>query len=117
MTATESQLCTPLQVKRLSPNAKLPERASADVAGYDLFASPSICIPAKGKALVLTDISISIPRGCYARIAPRSGLAHKHFIDVGAGVIDEDYRGAVGVICLILESIIFTFAKEIGLLD
>ena len=26
-------------------------------------------------------------------IAPRSGLAVKNFIDVGAGVIDEDYRG------------------------
>ena len=26
-------------------------------------------------------------------LAPRSGLAVKHFIDVGAGVIDEDYRG------------------------
>jgi len=25
--------------------------------------------------------------------APRSGLAVKNFIDVGAGVIDEDYRG------------------------
>ena len=25
--------------------------------------------------------------------APRSGLAWKNHIDVGAGVIDEDYRG------------------------
>ncbi len=31
-------------------------------------------------------------------VAPRSGLAHKHSIDVGAGVIDYDYRGNVGVI-------------------
>lgn len=30
--------------------------------------------------------------------APRSGLAWKHSIDVGAGVIDADYRGSVGVI-------------------
>lgn len=30
--------------------------------------------------------------------APRSGLALKHAIDVGAGVIDADYRGPVGVI-------------------
>lgn len=32
------------------------------------------------------------------RIAPRSGLAAKHFIDTGAGVIDADYRGQVKVL-------------------
>ena len=32
------------------------------------------------------------------RIAPRSGLAVKNFIDVGAGVVDYDYRGNVGVV-------------------
>jgi deoxyuridine 5'-triphosphate nucleotidohydrolase len=30
--------------------------------------------------------------------APRSGLAWKHFIDTGAGVIDADYRGEVKVL-------------------
>jgi dUTPase len=43
-------------------------------------------VPARGKALVKTDLSIAIPEGTYARIAPRSGLAWKHFIDTGAGV-------------------------------
>lgn len=32
------------------------------------------------------------------RIAPRSGLAVKNFIDTGAGVIDADYRGQVKVL-------------------
>ena len=32
------------------------------------------------------------------RIAPRSGLAVKHFIDTGAGVIDADYRGQIKVL-------------------
>ena len=27
---------------------------------------------------------------------PRSGLAVKHHIDIGAGVVDEDYRGNLG---------------------
>ena len=52
-----------------------------------------------------TDIQIALPSGCYGRVAPRSGLAAKHFIDVGAGVIDEDYRGNVGVV-------LFNFGKE-----
>lgn len=55
-------------------------------------------IPAQGKAIVPTDISIAVPEGTYGRVAPRSGLAVKHFLDVGAGVIDEDYRGPVGVV-------------------
>jgi len=55
-------------------------------------------IPAMGKGIVPTDLAIACPPGTYARIAPRSGLAVKHFIDTGAGVVDEDYRGAVGVI-------------------
>ena len=40
-------------------------------------------VPARGKAVVKTDIAIAIPPGTYARIAPRSGLAVKHFIDTG----------------------------------
>ena len=43
-------------------------------------------VPARGKELVKTDLSIAIPAGTYARIAPRSGLAWKNFIDTGAGV-------------------------------
>ena len=55
-------------------------------------------IPARGKAVVKTGLSIAIPAETYARVAPRSGLAVKHFIDTGAGVVDEDYRGEVGVV-------------------
>jgi len=47
---------------------------------------------------VETNIKVSLPRGCYGRIAPRSGLALHHGIDVGGGVIDPDYEGTIGVI-------------------
>ena len=63
-----------------------------------LFSAYDYIIPPKGKVLAKTDLQIQLPNGCYGRVAPRSGLAHKHFIDVGAGVIDQDYRGNVGVI-------------------
>ncbi|KAK3038124.1 hypothetical protein RJ639_029578 [Escallonia herrerae] len=86
------------RVKKLSDKAVLPSRGSPLAAGYDLSSAIEVKVPARGKALVPTDLSIAVPEGTYARVAPRSGLAWKHSIDVGAGVIDADYRGPVGVI-------------------
>ncbi|XP_066386522.1 deoxyuridine 5'-triphosphate nucleotidohydrolase-like [Miscanthus floridulus] len=93
-----SKISPLLKVKKLSDKAVLPSRGSDLAAGYDLSSAVEIVVPARGKALVPTDLSVAIPHGTYARIAPRSGLALKHSIDVGAGVIDADYRGPVGVI-------------------
>ncbi|CAN1163664.1 Deoxyuridine 5'-triphosphate nucleotidohydrolase, partial [Linum perenne] len=86
------------KVKKLSEKAVLPTRGSPLSAGYDLSSASEMKVPARGKALIPTDLGIAVPEGTYARIAPRSGLAWKHSIDVGAGVIDADYRGPVGVI-------------------
>jgi deoxyuridine 5'-triphosphate nucleotidohydrolase len=55
-------------------------------------------VEARGKALVPTDLAVFLPVGTYGRVAPRSGLSWKKHIDVGAGVIDRDYRGNVGVV-------------------
>ncbi|PNS20420.1 deoxyuridine 5'-triphosphate nucleotidohydrolase [Sphaceloma murrayae] len=88
----------PLQIQLLSPTAKAPTRGSAFAAGYDLYASRPATIPSRGRVLVDTDISIAVPEGTYGRVAPRSGLAVKHGIDTGAGVIDADYRGPVKVL-------------------
>lgn len=87
-----------LLVKRLSPSATLPTRGSALAAGYDLYASAPTSVPARGHVLVSTDISLAVPEGTYGRVAPRSGLAVKHGIQTGAGVIDADYRGEVRVL-------------------
>ncbi|XP_058521871.1 deoxyuridine 5'-triphosphate nucleotidohydrolase, mitochondrial isoform X1 [Ochotona princeps] len=94
-----------LRFTRLSEHATAPTRGSARAAGYDLYSAYDYTIPPMEKAVVKTDIQIALPSGCYGRVAPRSGLAAKHFIDVGAGVIDEDYRGNVGVV-------LFNFGKE-----
>ena len=45
-----------------------------------------------------TQLAMSFPTGLYARIAPRSRLALKKLIDVGARVVDSDYRGEVCVV-------------------
>ena len=88
----------PLRVVRLSEHAKLPHRASSAAAGYDLYSAVNMSIPGYGKANIFTDIQIAVPLGTYGRIAPRSGLAINHFLSCGAGVIDPDYRGNIGVV-------------------
>eukprot|EP00457_Paulinella_chromatophora_P020577 gb/GEZN01022656.1/.p1 GENE.gb/GEZN01022656.1/~~gb/GEZN01022656.1/.p1 ORF type:complete len:160 (+),score=12.68 gb/GEZN01022656.1/:37-516(+) len=87
-----------MQVKKLSSKASLPKRGSPLAAGYDLASAENTVIPARGKGIVKTDLALGLPDGVYGRVAPRSGLAWKNHIDVGAGVIDQDYRGNVGVV-------------------
>ena len=79
-----------LQVKKLVPHAKLPVKASEGAIGMDLFASQDVVIKARKQETVKTGIAISFPEGTYGRVAPRSGLAIKHAIDVGAGVVDVE---------------------------
>ncbi|XP_005188706.2 deoxyuridine 5'-triphosphate nucleotidohydrolase [Musca domestica] len=87
-----------LRWAKLTENAFEPVRGSERAAGLDLRSAYDLVVPARGKALVKTDLQIEVPNGSYGRIAPRSGLAVKNFIDVGAGVVDEDYRGNLGVV-------------------
>ena len=58
----------------------------------------TILLALGGQALIKTDLQIAMPPGCYGRIASRSSLTHHHGIEVGAGVIDPDYRGNIGII-------------------
>ena len=55
------------------------------------------CAAATRSALLVPNY-IHTPRTSSHLSAPRSGLAWKSFIDTGAGVIDADYRGNVGVL-------------------
>jgi deoxyuridine 5'-triphosphate nucleotidohydrolase len=87
-----------LFVKKLSVNAVLPQKAYFGDAGFDLSSAHALIVPAYGKAIALTDLSMSIPADCYGRIAPRSSLASKNFIDIGAGVIDATFRNNIGIL-------------------
>ena len=89
----------PLGVKKLCYDAIVPTRGSDGAVGYDLYSSEDAVVPCQaGRALVGTGISISLPDDVYGRVAPRSGLAVKHCINVGAGVIDPDYTGEIKVV-------------------
>lgn len=102
-----------MKIKLLSSNALMPKKGSIDAAGYDLYSVESGLIKPKERLLIKTGIVLEIPSGYYGRIAPRSGLAFKHGIDVMAGVIDSDYRGEIGVILYNTDNI-NDFIFEIG---
>ncbi len=94
-----------VNVKLVEENSKVPTRGTEGSVGYDLYSSEKCRIPGNGKALVSTGISIEINydpilphETLYARIAPRSGLSWKNHIDIGAGVVDVDYRGIIKVV-------------------
>ena len=88
-----------IEFKRLDPRAVLPTRGSQLSAGLDLFCVDDLQIQPKSRIRAQTGLSVAIPEGFYGRVAPRSGLAAKHGLDVLSGVIDADYRGEI--ICLL----------------
>lgn len=101
-----------LLVKKLTETAQIPIYGSDYAAGMDLFSSIDIDIAPQSRKLVATGISLSWtneneeedPKNYYLRIAPRSGLSVKNNIDIGAGVVDYDYRGEIFV-CFINNSV------------
>lgn len=68
-------------------------------AGADLRAAVDSVVPARGRVLVPTGVSIALPNGFVGLAHPRSGLALKHGITVlnTPGTIDAGYRGEIAV--------------------
>ena len=90
-----------MKIKRLTETAKLPTRGSEHAAGYDLYVdSDKIISVYPHKTVMLpTNISLEIPHGHFGAIHSRSGLSTKKGLALvnGVAVIDEDYRGAIGI--------------------
>ena len=80
----------------------LPAYATEGSAGMDLRAAVEapVTIPAGGRAMVPTGLSVEIPRGFEGQVRGRSGLAARHGVGIpnAPGTIDSDYRGEVCVI-------------------
>ena len=87
-----------LLVKTLHPDSLIPKRQSSIAAGYDVFSYEDKEIKPGERDLFATGISFTVPEGTYGQLAPRSGLAYKSGLHVGAGVIDRDYTGEVKVL-------------------
>jgi dUTP pyrophosphatase len=95
-----------IKIKRLSEDALLPVKATDGAACFDLYVPKDTPI-CKGRNVVQLDLAIELPHGTYAEVRPRSGFSAKGMEDITGcrrdadvlhGIVDEDYRGNIGVI-------------------
>lgn len=90
-----------IQIKRVRPDAILPQYATDGSAGMDLHAciEYDIAVRPADRYTIPTGIAIALPDGFEAQVRPRSGLAAKHGITVinAPGTVDADYRGEICV--------------------
>jgi dUTP pyrophosphatase len=79
------------------PKKNNPDSSMGD-SGYDMSAVADTVIPARGSAVVPVGLTLAdLAPGYWIRIESRSGLAFKHNITSFNGIIDNSYRGDLGV--------------------
>ena len=93
---------TPIKIKKLNPNAKVPTYGTTCAAGADLYAlldEPVTLAPHETKCFS-TGLAFEIPVGLVGLVYARSGLSCKQDLAPAnkVGVVDADYRGEVMVI-------------------
>ena len=82
-----------VKFKKLSKTAQTPFRASADAAGYDLYAD-TVDTTSEDCITINTNIAVEIPKGYVGFIFPRSSIYKTNtMLANSVGVIDSDYRG------------------------
>lgn len=89
-----------IKIKRLHKDAKLPTRATAESAGYDVYSYDDYQLFRGSSIIVPLGFSVEIPKGYELQVRSRSGLAFKEqvFVTNSPGTIDSDYRGEVKVL-------------------
>jgi dUTP pyrophosphatase len=104
MNSYDSEFHMRIRIKRLTPEALLPEYAhgALEDAGMDLRATVRTVLHPRVAVAVPTGLAIELPPGYEAQVRPRSGLALKHAITMpnAPATIDPGYRGELRVILL-----------------
>jgi dUTP pyrophosphatase len=100
-----------LKIKKLHPEAKIPNYAHHGDAGMDLFSLEQVIVLAGGVSRVRSGISVEIPEGYVGLCWDKSGLSVNHGIKVLAGVIDSGYRGELVMAVINLGEVDYIFQK------
>ena len=93
---------TEVAIRRLRPDAVVPDRAYAGDAGLDLAACERVVLGPGQREVVGTGLAVAIPEGYAGFVQPRSGLAARHGVTIvnTPGLVDPGYRGEIRVILL-----------------
>lgn len=94
-----------VKVKKLEPDARVPSYAHPSDAAFDFYMPKDDVVPPYASGyLVGLGVSIELPAGFYMELHLRSSTALKTPLRLAnnVGIIDEGYRGELG---LILDSI------------
>jgi len=87
-----------MEFVRTHPDAELPYRAHASDSGYDLTSVEEVIVPGRGSVVVPVGVTLGyLEPGWWFRVEPRSGLGFKHNLQPHLGIIDNGYRGDLGV--------------------
>jgi len=93
-----------VRIKKLRPDAVVPQYMTEHAAGLDLCAAidEPIELAPRARASVPTGLAMEIAPGFEGQVRPRSGLARDHGVTLvnTPGTIDADYRGEVGVLVI-----------------
>jgi dUTP pyrophosphatase len=89
-------MSTTLLVRKLSPNAITPHRATNNAPGLLLSSIEDVKIPPLQARAVPIGIAVSVPQGTYGRIAPISSIASEGCI-INGGILDDDLASNVFV--------------------
>jgi len=87
-----------MEFVRTHQDAVLPYRAHASDSGYDLTSVEEVIVPGRGSVVVPVGVTLGyLEPGWWFRIEPRSGLGFKKSLQPHLGIIDNGYRGDLGV--------------------
>lgn len=94
------------------PDAVLPTKNNSNDSGYDMTAVEDTVIPARGSAVVPVGLTLAdLQHGYWIRIESRSGMAFKFGVTAFNGIIDNAYRGDLGVKLFNHTDVDYTVAK------
>ncbi|WP_411504282.1 dUTP diphosphatase [Brevibacillus centrosporus] len=100
MMVTGERVTAQVKIKKLHPDAVIPQYARAMDAGFDLVAVEDVLVAPGESVKVPTGLAFALPEGFELQVRPRSGISAKTKLRLSnaPGTIDAGYRGEVAIL-------------------